>query len=283
MKSMPGSESKGESTVKELSNIPLMILCGGKGTRLRDVTELLPKPMVAIGDQPIVWHIMKSYAAFGVRRFILCLGYKKEAFVDYFMNYHLRTSDATIRLGHTPEITFHGESDEADWEVTFANTGEDAMTGYRVFKASRYLKDEDENFFLTYGDGVSDVNIGKLYQSHIKSGNTVTITAVHPEARFGQLILDENRVCSFDEKPSRGEGYINGGFMVMKKEFVHRYLSADEKLFLERAPLQNAAADREMGVYRHEGFWQCMDNQREYTLLNKMWDSGKAPWKKYWK
>ena len=176
--------------MKNPGDIPLMILCGGKGTRLRDVTELLPKPMVAIGEQPIVWHIMKSYAAFGVRRFILCLGYKREAFVDYFMNYHLRTSDATIRLGHTPEITFHGESDEADWEVTLAYTGEESMTGYRVFKASRYLKDDDENFFLTYGDGVSDVNIDKLYKSHLKNNNTVTVTAVHPEARFGQMLLD---------------------------------------------------------------------------------------------
>ena len=269
--------------MKNPGDIPLMILCGGKGTRLRDVTELLPKPMVAIGEQPIVWHIMKSYAAFGVRRFILCLGYKREAFVDYFMNYHLRTSDATIRLGHTPEITFHGESDEADWEVTLAYTGEESMTGYRVFKASRYLKDDDENFFLTYGDGVSDVNIDKLYKSHLKNNNTVTVTAVHPEARFGQMLLDGDQVNSFDEKPPRGEGYINGGFMVMKKEFVSEYLAADENLFLERTPLRGAASDGKMGVFRHEGFWQCMDNQCEYILLNELWNKRKAPWTKYWK
>ena len=269
--------------MKNLCDIPLMILCGGKGTRLRDVTELLPKPMVAIGEQPIVWHIMKSYAAFGVRRFILCLGYKREAFIDYFMNYHLRTSDATIRLGHTPEITFHGESDEADWEVTFANTGEESMTGYRVFQASKYLKPEDENFFLTYGDGVSDVNIEKLYQTHLANDQMVTITAVHPEARFGQMVLDGDSVSRFDEKPPRGEGYINGGFMVIKKDFVSNYLTADKNVFLERAPLQSAANNGEMGVYRHEGFWQCMDNQREYIMLNELWNSGRAPWKKYWK
>jgi glucose-1-phosphate cytidylyltransferase len=267
----------------DLCDIPLMILCGGKGTRLRDVTELLPKPMVAIGEQPIVWHIMKSYAAFGVRRFILCLGYKREAFVDYFMNYHLRTSDATIRLGHTPEITFHGESDEADWEVTLAYTGEESMTGYRVFKASRYLKADDENFFLTYGDGVSDVNIEKLYKNHLKNGNTVTVTAVHPEARFGQMVLEGDQVNRFDEKPPRGEGYINGGFMVMKKEFVSEYLTDDENMFLERTPLQGVVSDGKMGVYRHEGFWQCMDNQREYMLLNELWNKRKAPWTKYWK
>ena len=169
---------------------PVMILCGGRGTRLREVTELLPKPMVPVGGLPIVWHIMKSYAAFGVRRFILCLGYKREAFVDYFVNYHLRTSDATIKLGHTPDITFHGESDEADWEVTLAGTGEDSMTGYRVWKAAKYLKEDDDCFFLTYGDGVSDVNIRELYQTHRESGKLVTMTAVHPEARFGQMLLD---------------------------------------------------------------------------------------------
>ena len=279
---MPDFEKRGV-TVKNLCDIPLMILCGGKGTRLRDVTELLPKPMVAIGEQPIVWHIMKSYAAFGVRRFILCLGYKREAFVDYFMNYHLRTSDATIRLGHTPEITFHGESSEADWEVTLAYTGEESMTGYRVFKASRYLKDNDENFFLTYGDGVSDVNIEKLYKNHLKNNNTVTVTAVHPEARFGQMVLEGDSVNRFDEKPPRGEGYINGGFMVMKKEFVSEYLTDDENIFLERTPLQGVASDGKMGVYRHEGFWQCMDNQREYIMLNELWNKRKAPWTKYWK
>ena len=268
-------------TTKEMP--PAMILCGGKGTRLRDVTELLPKPMVSIGEQPIIWHIMKSYAAFGVKRFILCLGYKKEAFVDYFMNYHLRTSDATIKLGHEPEITFHGESDEADWEVTLAGTGLETMTGGRVFRASRYLKDTDENFFLTYGDGVSDVNIEKLYKNHLKNNNTVTVTAVHPEARFGQMVLEGDSVNRFDEKPPRGEGYINGGFMVMKKEFVSEYLTDDENIFLERTPLQGVASDGKMGVYRHEGFWQCMDNQREYIMLNELWNKRKAPWTKYWK
>lgn len=268
--------------MKNISDIPLMILCGGKGTRLRDVTELLPKPMVAIGEQPIVWHIMKSYAAFGVRRFILCLGYKREAFVDYFVNYHLRTSDATIKLGHTPDITFHGESDEADWEVTLAGTGEDSMTGYRVWKAAKYLKEDDDCFFLTYGDGVSDVNIRKLYQTHRESGKLVTMTAVHPEARFGQMLLDGDTVRGFEEKPPRGDGYINGGFMVLQKQFVDRYVTDDKNMFLERVPLGSAAGDGNMGVYRHEGFWQCMDNQREYQLLNDLWKSRKAPWTKYW-
>ena len=268
--------------MNKLPDIPLMILCGGKGTRLRDVTEILPKPMVAIGEQPIVWHIMKSFAAFGIRRFILCLGYKREVFVDYFMNYHLRTSDATIRLGHNPDITFHGESEESNWEVTLAGTGLESMTGCRVFRAARYLRESDENFFLTYGDGVSDVNIAELYQTHLEGGKMVTVTAVHPEARFGQMLLDGSRVSGFEEKPPRGDGYINGGFMAVKKDFVKKYLTGDESLFLERAPLQSAASDGEMGVFRHEGFWQCMDNQREYTLLNNLWESGHAPWTKFW-
>jgi len=268
--------------MNKLPDIPLMILCGGKGTRLRDVTEILPKPMVAIGEQPIVWHIMKSFAAFGIRRFILCLGYKREVFVDYFMNYHLRTSDATIRLGHSPDITFHGESEESNWEVTLAGTGLESMTGCRVFRAAKYLRETDEDFFLTYGDGVSDVNIAKLWQTHTTGKKLVTVTAVHPEARFGQMLLDGDLVSGFEEKPPRGDGYINGGFMVVKKEFITRYLADDEDLFLERTPLRQAASDGEMSVCRHEGFWQCMDNQREYMLLNSLWENNRAPWTKYW-
>ena len=269
--------------MKSIGDIPVMILCGGKGTRLRDVTELLPKPMVAIGEQPIVWHIMKSYAAFGVRRFILCLGYKREAFVDYFVNYHLRTSDATIKLGHTPDITFHSDPEEANWEVTLAGTGVESMTGYRVYKAAKFLREDDEDFFLTYGDGVSDVNICKLYETHRKNGKLITVTAVHPEARFGEMLIDNDTVNGFEEKPSRTTGYINGGFMVVKKEFLARYVTDDENMFFERVPMSNAAADGNMGVYRHDGFWQCMDNQREYNMLNDMWNRKKAPWTKYWK
>ena len=262
---------------------PVMILCGGKGTRLRDVTELLPKPMVSIGEQPIVWHIMKTYASFGVKRFILCLGYKREAFVDYFMNYHLRTSDATIKLGHAPEITFHGESDESDWEVTLAGTGLETMTGGRVFRASKYLKDTDENFFLTYGDGVCDVDIAAVYQQHLSSDKLLTLTAVQPEARFGIMNLSGNNVTGFAEKQAQADDYINGGFMVIRKEFIRRYLNGNEDQFLEREPMTRCAADGGMQVFKHDGFWQCMDNQREYNMLNEMWEKGEAPWTKYWK
>lgn len=261
---------------------PVMILCGGKGTRLRDVTELLPKPMVSIGEQPIVWHIMKTYAAFGVRRFILCLGYKKEAFVDYFMNYHLRTADATIRLGHEPEITFYGEPEEADWEVTLAGTGVETMTGGRVFRASKYLRDSDRHFFLTYGDGVSDIDIGALAAQHRAGGKLLTITAVHPEARFGEMRTSGNDVLGFEEKPAQASGYINGGYMMVSREFVDRYLCDDPELILERAPMSRCASDGQMQLFRHNGFWQCMDNQREYQMLNNLWNQGNAPWTKFW-
>ncbi len=264
-------------------NMPAaMILCGGKGTRLREVTELLPKPMVPIGEQPIVWHIMKTYAAFGVRRFILCLGYKQESFIDYFMNFHMRLSDATITLGHNPRIVFHKEIEESDWEVTLAQTGVESFTGKRVILASKYLKKGDENFFLTYGDGLSDIHIGELYRSHLKSGKLFTISAVHPAARFGEMLLNEDRVERFDEKIAVSAGYINGGFMVLNRKFIEKYLSRTENEFFEKRPMLSAVRDGEVHAFRHEGFWQCMDTPREYQLLNELWESGKAPWTQFW-
>lgn len=262
---------------------PVMILCGGKGTRLRDVTELLPKPMVSIGEQPIVWHIMKTYAAFGVRRFILCLGYKREAFVDYFVNYHMRTSDVTINLGNSSKITFYNDSQESDWEVTLVGTGLETMTGGRVFKASKYLLDTDKYFFLTYGDGVSDVDINALSAQHRASGKMLTITAVHPEARWGEMRTIGNDVLGFEEKPAQSGSYINGGYMMVSKTFVDKYLCDDSDLILEQTPMSRCAADGQMQFFRHNGFWQCMDNQREYLMLNNMWSQGKAPWTKFWK
>lgn len=230
-------ESMQKKKTKTMTDMVAMILCGGKGTRLREVSELLPKPMVPIGEQPILWHIMKSYAAFGIKRFILCLGYKRECFIDYFMNYHLRSADATVKLGHNPEITFHNESKEADWEVTLAGTGLETLTGGRVQKASRYLKDTDEDFFLTYGDGVADIDLNALYRTHKKSGKEITISVVHPEARFGEALLKGDTICDFAEKPPQGNGYINGGFMVVNKHFLKRYLPVfDPACSLEQEP-----------------------------------------------
>lgn len=260
-----------------------MILCGGMGTRLREVTEVLPKPMVPIGEQPIVWHIMKSYAAFGVNRFILCLGYKRECFVDYFANYRLRTTDATIFPGRKDQVKFHGQSDESDWEITLAGTGIGTGTGGRVKIASKYLREDDDCFFLTYGDGVSDIDVGTELEFHRSKNVELTIGAVHPAARFGEILISgEDKVESFVEKPSRVSGYINGGFMVMQKSFVSRFIP-DEECFLEQQPLLSAARAGEMAAFRHEGFWQCMDTPREHTMLNEMWLSGEAPWTKFWK
>ncbi len=262
---------------------PVMILCGGKGTRLRDVTELLPKPMVPIGEQPIVWHIMRGYAAFGVRRFVLCLGYKHECFVDYFLNFHAYAADVTIRLGAHGAISYHDTTVESDWEVTLANTGIDTMTGGRVARASKYLKDSDETFFLTYGDGVADIDIAALLDTHRRSGKLITVSAVHPEGRFGEMRLDNGLVSGFAEKPARLDGYVSGGYMVLQKAFIERYLSTDKDLFFEQAPMLQAMSDGQMAAYAHEGFWQCMDTPREYQLLNDLWKTGKAPWTKHWK
>lgn len=263
---------------------PAMILCGGKGTRLRDVTELLPKPMVPIGEQPIVWHIMRCYAAFGVRRFILCLGYKRECFIDYFLNFHARNSDVTITLGDKERLTFHDETPEADWEVTLANTGEETFTGNRVRMAAKYLKDSDDEFFLTYGDGVADVDLTALLAYHRSSGKALTVSAVHPEGRFGEMMLNsEGGVTGFAEKPARIAGVINGGFMVVRRDFLSRYLVDENNVFLEQEPIGRAIAKGDLAAYVHDGFWQCMDTPREYQLLNELWNSGRAPWKKFWR
>jgi len=261
---------------------PVMILCGGKGTRLRDVTELLPKPMVPIGEQPIIWHIMRSYAAYGVKRFILCLGYKRDCFVDYFLNFHAYASDITVRLGQQGAIIYHDHAVESDWEVTLANTGIDTMTGGRVVIATKHLHKEDGAFFLTYGDAVSDIDIGALLDFHRKSGKLITVTAVHPEGRFGEMHLRNGRVHGFEEKPARVDGYINGGFMVVERAFVPKYLALKDDLFFEQAPMHQAMADGEMAAFLHEGFWQCMDTPREYQLLNDQWKSGQAPWIAHW-
>ena len=262
---------------------PAIILCGGKGTRLRDVTELLPKPMVPIGTHPVLWHIMRSYSAFGVKRFILCLGYKKETFVDYFLNFTARENDVTIKLGHVPKMTFHGKREEEDWEVTLADTGLESCTATRIRIASKYLKSTDKRFFLTYGDGVADVNIDQLLENHKQSGRLLTISAVHPEGRFGEVHFRRDGSIRFDEKPIRSGGFINGGFMVVEKSVIQKYIPVDQDLFFEAEPFGRITGDCQMNAYRHEGFWQCMDTPREHALLNRLWESGEAPWTRYWK
>ena len=261
---------------------PLMILCGGQGTRLRDVTELLPKPMVPIGSQPILWHIMKGYAAFGVKRFILCLGYKRESFIDYFLNFRARASDITVSLGGLNDIVYHGSSHEDDWVVTLADTGDSTMTGGRIARAAKYLTAEDNDFFLTYGDAVADVNIAELLRFHRSHQRMISLTAIQPSGRFGEIRFDGDMVDGFTEKPIRDKGYINGGFMVLKKEAVSRYIPNCDDAVFEQEPIQTAVQEQQMMAFKHDGFWQCMDTPREHKLLTDMWNGGRAEWTKYW-
>jgi glucose-1-phosphate cytidylyltransferase len=260
-----------------------MILCGGQGTRLRDVSELLPKPMVPVGRQPILWHIMRGYAAVGVKRFILCLGYKREVILDYFLNFAARSSDVTVHLGERSKVTFHDPVID-DWDVTLADTGDLTQTGGRVARASRYLDSRDQEFFLTYGDGLSNVDLEALLQSHRTSGAMLTISAVHPSGRFGEMQVAPNgRLESFHEKPQTERGLINGGFMVVGRRFVSEYLRGGDGEALEDAPIRNAVADGVVNAYVHDGFWQCMDTPREHAFLNTLWASGKAPWTERWR
>jgi glucose-1-phosphate cytidylyltransferase len=253
----------------------VVILCGGMGTRIRDLSEQLPKPMIPIGGYPIVWHIMKYYASFGHTEFVLCLGYKKEAFVDYFVNYRHRNSDITVSLKNG-DVVFHNDRSE-DWKVTLADTGLTTDTGGRLKKIEKYV--EEGTFFMTYGDGVSDIDLHRLAEFHNEKGGAVTVTAVHPSSRFGEIRIEGDMVQNFIEKPQTTVGYINGGFMVLNGSIFKEYLNDDPELDFEKVVMRAVAADERMTAFRHNGFWQCMDTSREYQLLNKLWDQNVAPWK----
>jgi glucose-1-phosphate cytidylyltransferase len=259
--------------------MPVVILCGGLGTRLREETEIRPKPMLEIGGRPILWHIMKLYAAHGLTEFILCLGYKGEVIKDYFLNYKAYNSDLTVHLGAPGSIQYHNRNGEEGWRVTLVETGQQAQTGTRVARANRYL--QGETFCLTYGDGLGNVDIQQLLRFHRAHGKLGTVTGVRPPGRFGELRLkSDGVVCEFNEKLQTSEGLINGGFFIFQREFVDRYLSAEQdECVLEREPLQRLARDRELVVYEHRGFWQPMDTYREYQLLNDLWNGGNAPWR----
>lgn len=253
----------------------VVIFCGGLGTRLREETEFRPKPMVPVGDRPILWHIMKIYAAHGHKEFILCLGYKGEVIKEYFRNYHWSTSDVTIRLGEHPQIQYHNTHDEEDWTVTLLDTGQTTQTGGRLKRALAHVP--DDTFLLTYGDGVTDSDINASIAHHRKHRPVVTVTAVQPAGRFGDLTIEGPRITAFQEKPEQQAAYINGGFFVVDRR-IGDYLAGDDTVF-ENDPMNALAAEGNICAYRHPGFWQCMDTYREQQLLTGMWQSGQAPWK----
>ena len=252
----------------------VIILCGGLGTRLSEETQVKPKPMVEIGGRPILWHIMKIYEHHGHSDFLLALGYKGEVIKDYFLNYHAHQSDLTISL-KTGDVEY-GEPTSEDWRVGLVNTGVTTMTGGRLLRLKSCLQDQG-TFMLTYGDGVSNVDIKALLAFHRAHGKLATVTAVRPAARFGDLAIDGDKVERFVEKPQAGEGWINGGFFVFQPG-VFDYLN-DDATILEKAPLERLAADGQLMAYRHSGYWQSMDTLRDKHALEEQWASGAAPWK----
>ena len=255
----------------------VVILCGGQGTRLREQTELIPKPMVEIGGRPMLWHIMSIYAHHGLTDFVLCLGYKGHVIKDYFANFDIRSNDLTVRLGGEQKVDVLDRKEQTPWNVTLVDTGDLAQTGARLFRVRDHIGDEP--FCVTYGDGLGSVDISKLIDFHSSHGKCVTITGVHPPGRFGELEYDGDRVTAFAEKPQVTESYINGGFFVVQPSFFDRYLNDSEELILEQEPLRQAAADGEMMMFAHDEWWQCMDTFREWKMLQNAWESGSAPWK----
>lgn len=252
----------------------VLILAGGKGTRISEEGEIKPKPMLDIGGKPILWHIMKSYSHYGVNEFIILLGYKGYMIKEYFFNYYLHQSDITINLENN-DLEVHNNSSEP-WKVTLVDTGEETMTGGRIKRAKEFIG--EDTFMLTYGDGVSNIDINALYDSHQKSGKKLTMTSIQPEGRFGALKIDEDDlVTDFYEKPKGDGGWINGGYFVCEPSILD-YIENDTTIF-EREPLERLAKERDLSTYKHDGFWQCMDTQRDKALLHDMWETKKAKWK----
>lgn len=279
----------GFAIVKKLANhklyvgrqkLKVVILCGGQGTRIRDVNEDLPKPMLPIAGLPILWHIMKYYSVFEYTDFILCLGYKGLSIKNFFLNYESYTRDLTITLGSKPKVDYHTLHEEDDWRITLAETGLLTMTGGRVSRIKKYIADDD-HFLLTYGDGVGNVDIDSLVDFHKSHGRILTVTGVRPPGRFGELKADSSgTVTEFNEKPQASGGRISGGYFVCRKE-VFSYLNDSENLVFEQEPMRKLVNDGELKVYEHDGFWQPMDTYRDYALLNSLHDKGEAPWVKW--
>jgi len=251
-----------------------VILAGGLGTRLSEETVLKPKPMVEIGDKPILWHIMKSYSAYGVNEFVICCGYKGYIIKEYFANYFLHTSDVTLDM-KSNEMEVHTRNAEP-WKVTLVDTGDETLTGGRLKRVRQYVSDE-ESFCFTYGDGVSDVNISELIEFHNSHGKLATLAATQPPGRFGALDLDGNKVNSFQEKPQGDGAWVNGGFFVLSPKAID-YIDGDQTSW-EKKPMEQLAQGGQLQAYFHHGFWQPMDTLRDKIHLEGLWQSGKAPWK----
>lgn len=253
----------------------VVILCGGKGTRLSEETSTKPKPMVEIGGMPILWHIMKYYSYFGFKRFILALGYKGKYIKEYFLNFRYTDSDFTIRMHPESEPEYYNHSKDVDWEISFVDTGEHTLKGGRIKRVEDFIKSDD--FHLTYGDGVSDVNLSKLVKFHKSHGKIATVSAVRPPSRFGEMILDGDNVQVFDEKSQMQTGYINGGFFILNKKALE-YLTPDTDCDFEFGPLQTIVKEKQLKAFHHNEFWQCMDNIREKHYLDNLIRTKEAPW-----
>ncbi len=251
----------------------VIILAGGFGTRLSEYTESIPKPMVTIGGHPILWHIMRTYAHFGHEDFYLALGYKSEVVKEYFLNYRSLNSDFTVNLADG-SVKPH-KVDDTSWLVTLVHTGLESMTGGRVKRLQKFIGNEP--FLLTYGDGVSNIDLDALVKFHKSHGKMVTVSAVHPGARFGELEMQKQQVVSFHEKPQTTQGWINGGYFVIEPRFFD--LISGDQTILEREPLEKAAEMGELMAYHHDGYWQCMDTKRDRDNLEELWESGKAEWR----
>ncbi len=260
-----------------IGDVPVVILAGGLGTRLREETERVPKPLVPIGEKPILWHIMKLYGHYGTRRFVLCLGYKSWLIKQYFLRYREQLSDVTVQMNGEHRCVFHNTPADEDWEVTMAETGLLTGTGGRLQRVRQYV--DADTFMLTYGDGIGQVDIEALLAFHRSHDKLATVTGVHPASRYGELqVDDEGGVIEFAEKPTTAQDFVSGGFFVFQRE-CFGYLDDAPDLLLERAPLQGLARDGQLKVFPHEGFWLGMDTTRELDELNKLWATGAAPWK----
>jgi glucose-1-phosphate cytidylyltransferase len=259
-----------------LADVPVFVLCGGLGTRLREETEVRPKPMVPVGNRPILWHIMRTYSHYGFRRFILCLGYKADIIKAYFLNYASMNSDFTVEL-KTNNVTVHSIDHEENWEVTLAYTGESTMTGARVNRAAtKYLRDA-QYFAVTYGDGLTNANLSEEFRFHLAENRIGTVLGVNPPSRFGELKVVGAKVQEFSEKPEFSDSWINGGYFFFRRDFLP-YLSPHQDCILERDPLVRLGRDGQLSIFKHQGFWACMDTQRDLEYLNKLWSSNQAPW-----